>query len=65
MADMADMHSLARACHEMYRERIGKEVLAAQAAAATSVTASTPAMFMPLPTPVEPVSAMEVSLAFL
>jgi hypothetical protein len=52
----------------MYRERIGQEVLAAQAASA-SMTAPTPSTFrpppmpptfMPSPTSVEPVPTMEV-----
>jgi hypothetical protein len=63
MADMATMYPLARVWHEMYRERIGKEVLAAEEVAAASVTTSTPMMFMPPSVPVEPVSAMEVPQA--
>jgi hypothetical protein len=38
MANMATMDQLARAWHEMYRERIGKEVLTAQAAVASMTT---------------------------
>ena len=38
MADMLNMDPLARAWHEMYRERIGKEGMAAQAAAAASAS---------------------------
>jgi hypothetical protein len=60
MADMVAMDPFAKAWHKMYRERIGKEVLAAQAAAATSVIASAPATFMSPLAPVEPVPAMEV-----
>jgi hypothetical protein len=60
MVDMTAMDPLERARHEMYRERISKEVLAAQAAAAASVTASAPTTFMLPPAPVESVPAMEV-----
>jgi hypothetical protein len=38
MADMLNMDPLARAWREMYREWIGKEVMAAQEAAAASTT---------------------------
>ena len=58
MEDMESMDPLARGWHEMYRERIGKEVLAAQAAAAASMTTS--ATSMPPPASVERVPAMEV-----
>jgi hypothetical protein len=60
MADMAKMDPLARAWHEMHRERIGQEVLAARGASASmiaevlaargasaSMIASAPSTFMP------------------
>jgi hypothetical protein len=56
MADMAKMTQP----NEMYRERIGQEVLAARVPSA-SMIAPTPSTFMPPPTPEEPVPAMEVS----
>jgi hypothetical protein len=40
MADMSNMDSLARVWHEMCRERIGKEVVAAQGAAVASTISS-------------------------
>jgi hypothetical protein len=36
MADISGMDLLARACHEMYHERISKEVMAAQALVASA-----------------------------
>jgi hypothetical protein len=61
MADMEKMDPLARAWHEMYRERIGQEVLVARAASASSPAPSTfmspltPSTFMPPPATVDPV----------
>jgi hypothetical protein len=52
MADMTRMDPLARVWHEMHRERIGKEVIAAQAAA-TSMAASASTTYMPPPTSTE------------
>jgi hypothetical protein len=60
MAAMAAMDPLARVWHEMHRERISKEVLAAQVAATTSVTVPAPTTLMPPTVPVEPVTVMEV-----
>ncbi|KAK1590122.1 hypothetical protein QYE76_037428 [Lolium multiflorum] len=48
MADMEKMGPLARAWHEMYRERISQEVMAARAASASPPAPST---FMSTPTP--------------
>jgi hypothetical protein len=45
---IASMDPLARAWNEMYRERISKEVMAAQAAAA-SMAASAPSIHLPTP----------------
>ena len=59
MADMKTMDPLARVWHEMIRERIGQDVMAARAASA-SVTAPVPSTFMPPPAPVEQEPAMEV-----
>jgi hypothetical protein len=58
MADMEKMDPLARTWHEMYRERIGQEVMAAQAA---SVSPPAPSTFMSTPVPImDPVAAMEL-----
>ncbi|KAK1664316.1 hypothetical protein QYE76_052475 [Lolium multiflorum] len=57
MTDMEKMDPLARAWHEMYRERIGQEVMATRAASASPVAPSTfmsipaPSMFMSPPAP--------------
>jgi hypothetical protein len=48
MAYMVSIDPLARAWHAMYRERIGKEVMVAQATAA-SMVASTPSTHMHAP----------------
>ncbi|KAK1607987.1 hypothetical protein QYE76_031660 [Lolium multiflorum] len=72
MADMEKMDPLARAWHEMYRERIGQEVMAARAASTSSPAPSTfmsppapstfisPPTFMPLPATMDPVAATEL-----
>jgi hypothetical protein len=68
MADMAKMDPLARAWHEMHREHIGQEVLAARGASASMIASapstfmppSAPSTFMPPSAPVEPVPTMEV-----
>ena len=57
MADLGKMDPLARAWHELYRDKIGKEVLAAQAAAAASMPSQ--AASMPPPTVLQRVPAME------
>ncbi|KAK1663390.1 hypothetical protein QYE76_051549 [Lolium multiflorum] len=62
MADMEKMDLLARAWNEMYRERIGQEVLAARAASASPPAPSTvmsplaPSTFMHFPETVDPVA---------
>ncbi|KAK1649488.1 hypothetical protein QYE76_067293 [Lolium multiflorum] len=75
MADMEKMDPLARAWHEMYRERIGQEVMAARAmstsppapstfmsppAPSTFMSPPAPSMFMPPPATVDPVAATEL-----
>ncbi|KAK1696857.1 hypothetical protein QYE76_013554 [Lolium multiflorum] len=75
MADMKKIDPLVRAWHEMYRERIGQEVMAARAASASPPTLSmfmstpapsafmsppAPSTFMPPPATVDPVAATEL-----
>ncbi|KAK1643387.1 hypothetical protein QYE76_061192 [Lolium multiflorum] len=75
MADMEKMDLLAWAWHEMYRERIGQEVMAARAASASLSAPSTimspptpstfmsppaPSTFMPPPATVDPIAATEL-----
>ncbi|XP_071678223.1 uncharacterized protein [Lolium perenne] len=58
MADMDKMDPLARACHEMYHERIGQEVMAARDGSASP---HAPPAFMSTPAPtVDPVVATEL-----
>jgi hypothetical protein len=65
MADMTTMDPLARGWHQMYRDRIGKEVMAAQAAT-ESIPSSAPSthMFAPAYMPTAPSMSMIV-LAFM
>jgi hypothetical protein len=57
MADLEKMGPLARAWHEMHRERIGQEVMVARAASASPPAPST---FMSSPATVDPVAATEL-----
>ena len=57
MADMEKMDPLARAWHEMYRERIVQEVMAARAASASPPAPST---FMSPPATVDLIAATEL-----
>ncbi|KAK1650968.1 hypothetical protein QYE76_068773 [Lolium multiflorum] len=67
MADMEKMDPLARAWHEMYRKRIGQEVMAVRAASASPpvpskfMSPSAPSTFMPPLATVDLVAAMELA----
>jgi hypothetical protein len=48
MADMSTMDPLAKSGYMMYRDYIGKEVMASQAVAAAAAAATVPAMEQPM-----------------
>ncbi|MFY0277365.1 hypothetical protein, partial [Escherichia coli] len=56
MADLEKMDPLARAWHELYRDKISKEVMAAQAAQAASMA---PSASMPPPASMPPAAVVQ------